>query len=270
MAEALQRRVHHQHRRGEGAVGPRHGAGVRPAVCRRFCAADHDVANIIRDGRLTLNPWKPGLMTGGPDRPILLWSPDSRKIATQQQDERNVGDMYLVETRVGHPELRSWKYPLPGDSVVAMLHRVIIDVDAGRVTRLQLSPEYHRATLGDNMLAPFVNADQVGVIGYSAGGETALILSVALLLGVVPAGASEIVRSFKEQIPVGDADEIALDFPVGEVTVEAAFSVAGDTVALELTAVTTRPTVVSSSCSAFSRSYAFWERWWVPAMAHRV
>lgn len=35
------------------------------------------------------------------------------------------------------------------------------------------------ATLGDPMLAPFVNADQVGVIGYSAGGETALILSGA-------------------------------------------------------------------------------------------
>ena len=35
------------------------------------------------------------------------------------------------------------------------------------------------ATLGDPMLSPFVNADQVGVIGYSAGGETALILSGA-------------------------------------------------------------------------------------------
>ena len=33
------------------------------------------------------------------------------------------------------------------------------------------------ATLNDPMLAPFVNAGQVGVIGYSAGGETALILS---------------------------------------------------------------------------------------------
>lgn len=51
--------------------------------------------------------------------------------------------------------------------------------------------------------------------------KTALILSLALLLAVVPVGASEIVRSFKQQIPVGDADEIALDFPVGEVTVEA-------------------------------------------------
>jgi len=35
------------------------------------------------------------------------------------------------------------------------------------------------ATLNDPMLSPFVNAGQVGVIGYSAGGETALILSGA-------------------------------------------------------------------------------------------
>jgi Tol biopolymer transport system component len=85
------------------------------------------------------------------DRPMLLWSPDSKKIATSQQDERKVGDMFIVETKVGHPVLKEWKYPLPGDSVVAMLHRVIIDVDAGRVVRLQLPPEYHRATLGDNI-----------------------------------------------------------------------------------------------------------------------
>ena len=84
------------------------------------------------------------------DRAIVLWSPDSRKIATYQQDERNVGDMYLVDTRPGHPVLRAWKYPLPGDSVVAMLHRVIIDVDGGRIVRFQMVPDYHRATLGDN------------------------------------------------------------------------------------------------------------------------
>lgn len=85
------------------------------------------------------------------DRPILLWSPDSKKIATQQQDDRNVGDMYLVESRVGHPILHAWKYPLPGDSVVSMIHRVIIDVDAKKVIRLQTPPDYHRAMLGDNL-----------------------------------------------------------------------------------------------------------------------
>ena len=87
----------------------------------------------------------------GSDRAILLWSPDSKKIATSQQDERKVGDMFLVETKVGHPVLKAWKYPLPGDSVVAMLRRVVIDVDAGKVIPLQLAPEFHRATLGDNI-----------------------------------------------------------------------------------------------------------------------
>ncbi len=43
---------------------------------------------------------------------------------------------------------------------------------------LQIS-EAITAALGDPMLSPFVNRDQVGVIGYSAGGETALILSGA-------------------------------------------------------------------------------------------
>ncbi len=82
---------------------------------------------------------------------ILLWSPDSKKIATQQQDERKVGEMYLVSTSVGHPTLRAWKYPLPGDSNVAMLHHVIIDVASRRTTRLQLPPQFHRATLGDDI-----------------------------------------------------------------------------------------------------------------------
>mgnify|MGYP001615630198 FL=1 len=84
------------------------------------------------------------------DRAIVLWSPDSKKIATFQQDERNVGDMYIVETKVGHPVLQFWKYPLPGDDVVAMLYRVIIDTDAGKTIRFQMTPDFHRATLGDN------------------------------------------------------------------------------------------------------------------------
>ena len=46
---------------------------------------------------------------------MVSWSPDSKKVATQQQDERNVGEMYLVNTVVGHPTLRVSKFPLPGD-----------------------------------------------------------------------------------------------------------------------------------------------------------
>ena len=85
------------------------------------------------------------------DRPIVLWSPDSKKIATFQQDQRGVGEMYLVDTRVGHPNLRTWKYPLPGDGVVTMIHRVVIDVDAAKVVRFQMPPDQHRSSLCDDV-----------------------------------------------------------------------------------------------------------------------
>ena len=84
------------------------------------------------------------------ERAIVLWSPDSKKIATYQQDERKVGEMHLVEAKAGHPVLKSWKYPLPGDAEVAMLQRVIIDADSGAVVRFQMAPDYHRAMLGDD------------------------------------------------------------------------------------------------------------------------
>jgi dipeptidyl-peptidase 4 len=85
------------------------------------------------------------------DRPILLWSPDSRKIATVQQDQRGVGEMYLVETKVGHPVLQAWKYPLPGDDVVTTIQRVVIDLDAHKVIRLELPADQHRTTLCDDV-----------------------------------------------------------------------------------------------------------------------
>ncbi len=85
------------------------------------------------------------------DKAILRWSPDSRKIATFQQDERKAGDMYLVSTNVGHPKLEQWKYPLPGDSNIIMIQRVIINVDTPKVIRLQIPPDPHRGTLSDDV-----------------------------------------------------------------------------------------------------------------------
>jgi dipeptidyl aminopeptidase/acylaminoacyl peptidase len=85
------------------------------------------------------------------DRAILVWSPDSKKIATFQQDERNVSDAYLVTANVGAPKLSAWKSALPGDANVAMIHRVIIDVDAAKVTRLSMQPDPHRSTQCDDI-----------------------------------------------------------------------------------------------------------------------
>ena len=85
------------------------------------------------------------------DRAMVQWSPDSKRIATQQQDERNVGEMYLVPTVVNHPKLTVQKMPLPGDTAMAMLYRVVIDVDAGTVTKLQMPADFHRGAIGDNI-----------------------------------------------------------------------------------------------------------------------
>jgi dipeptidyl-peptidase-4 len=85
------------------------------------------------------------------DRPILLWSPDSKKIATFQQDQRGTGDMYLVNTAVGHPKLEAWKYPLPGDDVVTTIRRVIIDIDTKQTVSLNIAADQHRSTLCDDI-----------------------------------------------------------------------------------------------------------------------
>lgn len=85
------------------------------------------------------------------DEAILRWSADSKKIATFQQDERKAGDMYLVTTNVGHPKLEQWKYPLPGDTNIITIQRVIINVDEPKVIRLQVEPDPHRGSLSDDV-----------------------------------------------------------------------------------------------------------------------
>ncbi len=84
-------------------------------------------------------------------RPVLLWSPNSDKIATFQHDGRGVGELYLVSTKVGHPELQTWKCPLPGDSLIFRMSRVVIHLNPPSVVRLQMSPDPHRSTLRDHV-----------------------------------------------------------------------------------------------------------------------
>jgi dienelactone hydrolase/Tol biopolymer transport system component len=85
------------------------------------------------------------------DRPTIRWSPDSKKIATYKQDQRNVGNMYLVSTNVGHPTLREWKYPFPGDKDIPMIQRCVINVDEPKVIFFNMPMDPHRATLSDNI-----------------------------------------------------------------------------------------------------------------------
>lgn len=132
------------------------------------------------------------------DRPMVLWSADSKKIATQQQDERKVGDMFLVETKTGHPVLKAWKYPLPGDSVVAMLSRVIIDVDKGTVVRLNTPPDFHRGSIGDNITMADYN--------WSPDGSTLAFVSTSrdhksAVFRVANAATGAVTTLFDEAVP---------------------------------------------------------------------
>ena len=95
------------------------------------------------------------------DEAIVKWSPDSKKIATFQQDQRKLNDMYLVTTNVGAPHLQQWKYPLPGDSNIAMIERVIIEVNNPKVIRLQVAPDPHRASLSDDISSAGEGLDDV-------------------------------------------------------------------------------------------------------------
>ncbi|MGA7786359.1 MAG: DPP IV N-terminal domain-containing protein, partial [Candidatus Acidiferrales bacterium] len=154
---------------GRGGRGGRGGGGGRGGR-NESLSPDRKRAAFIRDFNLWVRDAATGketqLTTDGvkdfgyatdnagwttSDRPILQWSPDSKKIATFQQDQRGVGEMYLVNTQVGHPEMREWKYPLPGDAVITTIQRVIIDVDAVKVVRLQMPADQHRSSLCDDI-----------------------------------------------------------------------------------------------------------------------
>src|SRR5438067_1208545 len=62
-----------------------------------------------------------------------------------------VSRRYLVRTAVGHPAMESCKYPLVGDAKIFEIQRVIIDVDAAKVIRLQMPPDPHRSSLCDDV-----------------------------------------------------------------------------------------------------------------------
>ncbi len=101
------------------------------------------------------------------DRPVVKWSPDSRKIATFQHDARGVGMMYLTRTKVGHPELDAWRYPMPEDTVIFRVQRVVLDLDrpAGdHVVRLDMEPDQHRSTCSDHIEC----GGQLGDLEWSA------------------------------------------------------------------------------------------------------
>ena len=62
--------------------------------------------------------------------------------------------MVLASTKVGHPEADIWPYPLPEDTVIFRVHRIVLDLDrpAGDyMVRLDMEPDQHRSTCSDHI-----------------------------------------------------------------------------------------------------------------------
>ncbi len=85
------------------------------------------------------------------DTPVIKWSPNSKKLTTFKHDSRKVGDMALVSTTVGHPDIDQWKYPLPGDEHIFKITRVVVDVETRKVTPLKMKVDNHRSTITDHV-----------------------------------------------------------------------------------------------------------------------
>ncbi|MEO2004641.1 MAG: DPP IV N-terminal domain-containing protein, partial [Candidatus Poribacteria bacterium] len=206
--------------------GPR-GGDVSGAVAARLRVASPDGsrAAFIRD----YNLWSVDLTSGAEiqltsdgiedfgyatnnagwtksDRPVLVWSPDSKQIATFQHDARGVGEMYLVSTEVGHPELETWKYPLPEDSVIFRISRVVIDVENATMTRLQMDPDQHRSTICDHVYCGGTWADidwsesgsQLAFVSTSRDHKEAYLRVADPSTGAVRDVMNEVVETFFE------------------------------------------------------------------------
>lgn len=135
------------------------------------------------------------------DAAIVKWSPDSKKVATFQQDQRKVNNMYLVTTNVGAPKLEQWKYPMPGDTHIATIRRVIIDVEQPKVISLNIPPDLHRATLSDDIASSGTFDD----IDWSPDAtEMAFVSSSrdhkSARLRIADAGTGEVREVFEERV----------------------------------------------------------------------
>jgi dipeptidyl-peptidase-4 len=146
------------------------------------------------------------------DDAIVTWSPDSRQIATFQHDGRGVPDMYLVSTNVGAPRLSAWKYPLPGDSVIFRISRVIISSGPDgqpRLVRLRMPPDQHRSTVTDHVACS--GGAVCDVQWYPDGSHLAFVSSSrdhkSAWFRIANAQTGEVRTLFEERMPtqVGDA-----------------------------------------------------------------
>jgi dipeptidyl-peptidase 4 len=134
--------------------------------------------------------------------PILLWSPDSRSIATFRLDEREVEKMHLLRTAEPRPELVSWPYALPSDSIVPMVERVVVHLADRQVVALDAPADHQRTSSCCGMGRDQQWAD----VEWSADGEHLAFVSISrdyrtATLSVADPRTGEVRRVLSESHP---------------------------------------------------------------------
>ena len=89
-----------------------------------------------------------------------------------------------------------------GDKDVTMIERVIIDVDAAKVTRLKMPPDQHRSTLCDNLVCKAGWED----VQWAADGKTLAFVSTSRdhkteHMRIASAATGEVRDVFTETVP---------------------------------------------------------------------
>ena len=77
--------------------------------------------------------------------PAVVWSPDGKRLLTHRTDQRGVRRTHLLRAAPadgGEPALLSPRYAVAGDKHIPRAEFVVIDVEAGTVTRGQGEPVY--------------------------------------------------------------------------------------------------------------------------------
>ncbi|MCC5925177.1 MAG: DPP IV N-terminal domain-containing protein [Bacteroidetes bacterium] len=80
------------------------------------------------------------------ETPILAWSDDGSTLTTYRLDERGVGIMHILRTAEERPQLTSWPYALPGDTIVPKHHRLVINVETREKIWLDVEPDHQRTS----------------------------------------------------------------------------------------------------------------------------